>query len=186
MTLIPKTASWTKCSAGLKNKKPSLSSAVGTILTCEPTSRNVQNCKSLLLSKGIHPGQVFAATRGFVNLMLASGTEDDSARRHKGETSKKHLRDLVYEAVERNVSDIHIQVRPTYTKIRMRLHGELHLYAEWSEKLGREIAAVAFNKETDHATSHFNPNVPQDASMPLKIHAKKFVSVLRVCRHTRL
>jgi type II secretory ATPase GspE/PulE/Tfp pilus assembly ATPase PilB-like protein len=31
---------------------------------------------------------------------------------------------------------------------------------------------VAFNKETDHATSHFNPLVPQDASMPLKMQGK--------------
>jgi type II secretory ATPase GspE/PulE/Tfp pilus assembly ATPase PilB-like protein len=78
----------------------------------------------------------------------------------------------VYEAVQQGVSDIHIQVRATYTKIRMRQHGELHVYAEWSEKLGREIASVAFNKETDHATSHFNPSIPQDASMPLKIQGK--------------
>jgi len=149
-----------------------------TILSCDPTSRTVQNCKSLLLSKGIHPGQVYAASKPLLSLLLASGGEEDNAKRHKGETSasfsdqQRHLRDLVYEAVLQNVSDIHIQVRQTYTKIRMRQHGELRVYAEWSEKLGREIASVAFNKETDHATSHFNPLVPQDASMPLKMHGK--------------
>ncbi len=149
-----------------------------TILSSDPTSRSVQNCKSLLLGKGIHPGQVYAATKSFVSLILASGQEEDTAKKHKGETSnlfsdqQRHLRDLVYEAVAQGVSDIHIQVRQAYTKIRMRQHGELRLYAEWSERLGREIASVAFNKETDHATSHFNPLVPQDASMPLKIHGK--------------
>lgn len=149
-----------------------------TILSSEPTSRAVQNCKSLLLSKGIHPGQVYAATPALIGLILASGEEEEGSRRHKGETNisfsdqQKHLRDLVMEAVKQNVSDIHIQVRPAYTRIRMRQHGELRVYAEWSEKLGREIASVAFNKETDHATSHFNPLVPQDASMPLKIHGK--------------
>ena len=150
----------------------------GIILSCDPTSRTVQNCKSLLLSKGIHPGQVYAATQAFLSLLLASGEEDDLAKKQKGETNvsfsdqQRHLRDLVYEAVIQGVSDIHIQVRQTQTKIRMRQHGELKLFAEWSEKLGREIASVAFNKETDHATSHFNPLVPQDASMPLKIHGK--------------
>lgn len=150
----------------------------GLILSSDPTSRTVQNCKSLLLSKGIHPGQVYAATSALVGLMLASGEISDAERRHKGETSasfsdqQRHLRDLVYEAVLQDVSDIHIQVRQTYTKIRMRQHGELRVYAEWSERLGREIASVAFNKETDHATSHFNPLVPQDASMPLKIHGR--------------
>lgn len=149
-----------------------------TILAADPTSRTVQNCKSLLLSKGIHPGQVYAASESLISLLLASGGEDDEMRRQKGETSatfsdqQRHLRELVFEAVRQHVSDIHIQVRQTYTKIRMRQHGELRVYAEWSERLGREIASVAFNKETDHATSHFNPLVPQDASMPLKMQGK--------------
>ncbi len=153
-----------------------LKSAV--ILSSDPTSRGVQNCKSLLLSKGIHPGQVYAATPALIGLMLDSGDEEEGAKRIKGETTasfsdqQKHLRDLVMEAIKQNVSDIHIQVRQAYTRIRMRQHGELRVYAEWSEKLGREIASVAFNKETDHATSHFNPLVPQDASMPLKILGK--------------
>lgn len=149
-----------------------------TILSSDPTSRSVQNCKSLLLTKGIHPGPVYAATPALIGLLLASGQEEEESKRQKGETSisfsdqQKHLRDLVYEAVLQKVSDIHIQVRLGYSKIRMRQHGELHTFAEWSEKLGREIASVAFNKETDHATSHFNPLIPQDASMPLKIHGR--------------
>ncbi|MDR3478167.1 MAG: ATPase, T2SS/T4P/T4SS family [Gammaproteobacteria bacterium] len=149
-----------------------------TILSSNPSSRTVQNCKSLLLSKGIHPGLVYAANQSLISILLDSSREDESAKKQKGETStafsdqQKHLRDLVYEAVVQGVSDIHIQVRQTYSKIRMRQHGELRVYAEWSEKLGREIASVAFNKETDHATSHFNPIVPQDASMPLKIQGK--------------
>ncbi len=151
----------------------------GVILSSEPSSRVVQNCKSLLLSKGIHPGQVYATNQSLISVVLASGEGDEiSKKQKKGEAAgsisdqQKHLRDLVMEAVLQGVSDIHIQVRATYSKIRMRQHGELHVYAEWSEKLGREIASVAFNKETDHATSHFNPMVPQDASMPLKIHGK--------------
>jgi len=150
----------------------------GTILSADPTSRKIQNCKSIMLTKGIYPGQVYAATSSLIALLLATGEEEDEADKHVGETSvtfsdqQKHLRELVHEAARRNVSDIHIQVRQTYTKVRMRQHGELHVYAEWSEKMGREIASVAFNKETDHATSHFNPLVPQDASMPLKIQGK--------------
>jgi len=149
-----------------------------TILSSQPASRAVQNCKSFMLSKGIHPGSVYAATPSFIKLLLNSGEDEVISKKQKGETTtnfseqQRHLRDLVYEAVMQKVSDIHIQVRETYTKIRMRQHGELRLYAEWSERLGREIASVAFNKETDHATSHFNPLVPQDASMPLKMHGK--------------
>jgi type II secretory ATPase GspE/PulE/Tfp pilus assembly ATPase PilB-like protein len=149
-----------------------------TILSSEPSSRAVQNCKSVLLSRGIHPGTVFAATQSLISLLMASALEESNTLKLKGETTatfsdqQRHLRDLVLEAVLQGVSDIHIQVRATYTKIRMRQHGELRVYAEWSEKLGREIASVAFNKETDHATSHFNPLIPQDASMPLKVSGR--------------
>lgn len=148
------------------------------ILSSDPTSRTVQNCKSLMLSKGIHPGAVYAASFTLIGLLLASGNEDENHRRQKGEATatfsdqQRHLRDLVFEAVHQKVSDIHIQVREGRTTIRMRQHGELRVYAEWAEKLGREIASVAFNKETDHATSHFNPLIPQDASMPLKMNGR--------------
>ena len=99
-----------------------------TILASDPTSRAVQNCKSLMLSKGIHPGQVYGAVPSFIKLLLASGQEEDSAKKHKGETSttfsdqQRHLRDLVYEGVQHNGSRHHIQVRQTHTKIRMRQH----------------------------------------------------------------
>src|SRR5690606_24495539 len=74
------------------------------------------------------------------------------------------------EAVDADVSDIHIEVRSDVAKIRFRKFGELYLHAEWFPRIGREIAAVAFNKETDHATAHFNPLIPQDASMPLSLN----------------
>ncbi len=147
-----------------------------TILSSDPTSRSVQNCKSLMLSKGIYPGQVYAASNELMSLMLGDAREGRSqvgGKVTEFSEQQKHLRDLVMEAVKQNVSDIHIQVRQTFTRIRMRQHGELRVFAEWSERLGREIASVAFNKETDHATSHFNPIVPQDASMPLKIQGKE-------------
>src|SRR5690242_13542984 len=70
-----------------------------TILSSDPASRTVQNCKSLLLSKGVHPGQVFAATHSFINLLLASGEVDDVSKKQKGETTtsfseqQRHLRD---------------------------------------------------------------------------------------------
>lgn len=100
-----------------------------TILASEPTSRTVQNCKSFLLSRGIHPGQVYAASQGLIDMLLSSSEEDEETRKHKGENTasfsdqQRHLRELVFEAIRQTVSDIHIQVRQTYTKIRMRQHG---------------------------------------------------------------
>lgn len=144
----------------------------GVILTSNPTSRDIQNCKATLISYGIPPGRVYAATHNMISILLENeaGLEKTSNEKNKHTEitdRQQHLRNLVLEAIDRDVSDIHIEVRADKTKIRMRQHGDLTLYTEWSQQLGREIASVAFNKETDHATSHFNPLVPQDASMPL-------------------
>ena len=72
-----------KCLPGVKNKTILSVLKSATILSSEPTSRTVQNCKSLLLSKGIHPGQVYAATQSLLSLLLASGQEEEIAKNKK-------------------------------------------------------------------------------------------------------
>ncbi len=148
----------------------------GVILTTEPTSRNVQNCKTMLVNRGIRPGRVMVATQELLTMLLANVLDDEEKleERKKADaaiSSQQHrLRILIQEAVSADVSDIHIEVRADVAKIRFRKFGEMYLHAEWFPRLGREIASVAFNKETDHATAHFNPLVPQDASMPLRVN----------------
>ena len=147
----------------------------GLILTTEPTSREVQNCKIAMINRGLQPGKVMPAVPQLINVLkanVASNEEIEDQKRRDAEkisTQQQRLRILIQEAVELNVSDIHIEVRSDVAKIRFRKYGEMYLHAEWFPRLGRELASVAFNKETDHATAHFNPLVPQDASMPLRI-----------------
>jgi type II secretory ATPase GspE/PulE/Tfp pilus assembly ATPase PilB-like protein len=145
----------------------------GAILTSNPSSRAIQNCKIVMVNHGLHPGRVMAATRELVQILLANAELQEQKTQeldiHTVSTQQQRLRMLVKEAVLEGASDIHIEVRPDVAKIRFRIHGELYLHAEWIPKLGREIASVAFNKETDHAITHFNPMVPQNASMPLEI-----------------
>ncbi len=152
----------------------------GTILTVNPAAREVQNCKIMMVNRGMRPGKVLQATPEFIALLLASAEQvqedSDTARVVDVSTmssQQQRLRQLVQEAVAANVSDIHIEVRQEVAKIRFRKYGELYLHAEWFSRLAREVAAVAFNKETDHATAHFNPLIPQDASMPILISGQE-------------
>lgn len=148
----------------------------GLILTSDPGSRDVQNCKTIMINKGMRPGKTLVASPAVISLLLANIANDEEMEAEKAKAvesfsnQQKRLRMLIQEAVDADVSDIHIEVRADVAKIRFRKFGELYLHAEWFPRIGREIAAVAFNKETDHATAHFNPLVPQDASMPLALN----------------
>lgn len=146
----------------------------GLILAVDPSSRTVQNCKILLSSKNIRPRRVVPATETLIKLLLSGAKEEDRFEEILNDPNnvslqQQRLRLLVGEAIAEQVSDIHIEVRQDVTHVRFRRHGELYLHTEWTARVGREVSAVAFNRETDHAITHFNPIVPQTASMPLHI-----------------
>ena len=144
----------------------------GSILSSNPSSRAVQNCKIVMMHQGLRPEKVIPANSSLIKILLENAEEEGEEEQITAETvsaQQQRLRILVKEALSAKASDIHIEVRPEIAKIRFRKNGDLYLHAEWLPKLGREVASVAFNKETDHAITHFNPLIPQSASMPLVI-----------------
>jgi type II secretory ATPase GspE/PulE/Tfp pilus assembly ATPase PilB-like protein len=144
----------------------------GTILCSNPASRIVQNCKIVMQNKGLIPGAVYPATTSLITILLENAADPHAASTENPivvSTQQQRLRMLVKEALNAEASDIHIEVRSDIARIRFRSHGELYLHAEWIPKLAREVISVAFNKETDHAVTHFNSLTPQNASMPLVI-----------------
>lgn len=146
----------------------------GSILSSNPSSRIVQNCKVVMANSGLEFKQVLPATSTLISILLENAiAEGDVVAEKKtlvNTQQQKRLRNLVREALDIKATDIHIEVRSKVAKIRFRKHGELFLHAEWLPNLAREVVSVAFNKETDHAVTHFNPLVPQSASMPLVIN----------------
>lgn len=152
----------------------------GLILTSRPADRTVHNCKNLMRQHGLHIGKVIAASDSLCKVLLTSVSKEELAEtqnlseiteeaEQEISEQQERLRILVKEAIQADVSDLHIEVRADVTKVRFRKYGDLYLHAEWFPRVGREVASVAFNKETDHATQHFNPLVPQNASMPLDV-----------------
>lgn len=144
----------------------------GNVLTCDPTSRSIQNCKIMMTNRGMQPGKVILASKELIEILLANSSPADNRELLDPSivsVQQQRLRMMIRDAIHDQASDIHIEVRADFCRVRFRKHGELYLHAEWSSKVGRELAAVAFNRETDHAISHFNPMVPQSASMPMQI-----------------
>lgn len=149
----------------------------GAILSGNPSDRKVQNCKIVMINHGLTPKRVRAATNGLINMLLVNAEANTKNEMPKlvpvVSAQQQRLRMLVREAMTVEASDIHIEVRQDIARIRFRRHGELYLHAEWLPQLGREVSSVAFNRETDHANTHFNPLVPQSASMPLQIDGRE-------------
>ncbi len=148
----------------------------GLILSSNPVARDVQNCKAVLLEQHITPKEVLPATNQLISILLQSSVKEEGVSEEElvamTTNQQQRLRTLVKEAIEAGASDIHLEVREAGTRVRFRKQGELYLHAKWASKAGKEIASVAFNKETDQSTAHFNPLVPQDASMPLEIEGR--------------
>lgn len=164
---MPDMLSWCRC------QKTLVVLLSGHILSSEPNSRAVQNCRIVMRDKGLHPGTVYPATSTLIQFLLDNATEKSDPHELaivNVSDQQQRLRLLVKAALDIEASDIHLEVRSQIARIRLRKHGELFLHAEWLPKLAREIVSVAFNKETDHAISHFNPLVPMNASMLLEIN----------------
>jgi type II secretory ATPase GspE/PulE/Tfp pilus assembly ATPase PilB-like protein len=148
----------------------------GLVLASNPASRSVQNCKIVMTGKGLKPGKIIPATAELISLLLGNAEHEGDqiiADASAISAQQQRLRLLIGEALREKVSDIHIEVRQDVAHIRFRKHGELYLHAEWAPRIGREIAAVAFNRETDHNITHFNPLVPQTASMPMHVEGQE-------------
>lgn len=150
----------------------------GVILSSDPGSREIQNCKIVMMHQGLRPGKVVPATSSLIKIFIENAEEavkigGVEAGVEAVSVQQQRLRMIVKEALRAKVSDIHLEIRQHLARIRFRKHGELYVHAEWLPKLGREIASVAFNKETDHSILHFNPLVPQSASMPLVIDGRE-------------
>jgi len=148
----------------------------GLLLSSNPASRSVQNCKIVMIGKGLPFKKIIPASSTLIRLLLASAKEEETQLEEEYladpdtiSLQQQRLRMLVSEAIQEQVSDIHIEVRQDVARVKFRQHGELMLHTEWSARVGREVAAVAFNHETDHAITHFNPLIPQNASMPLHV-----------------
>lgn len=144
----------------------------GKILSSEPSSRAIQNCRIVMMDRGLTPGPVYPAKAALIQFLLENAVETSDGIQVSEQSvseQQQRLRLLVKAALDIDASDIHIEVRSKVARIRMRKHGELFLHAEWLPKLAREVVSVAFNKETDHAISHFNPLIPMSASMLLQL-----------------
>ena len=70
--LDPKDRAMPRWSSGADARAIYVVLSSGLILTCNPTSRAVQNCKIVMINKGMRPGRVIAGTSQLIQVLLAN------------------------------------------------------------------------------------------------------------------
>jgi type II secretory ATPase GspE/PulE/Tfp pilus assembly ATPase PilB-like protein len=98
--------------------------------------------------------------------IIYESTENQKTREEQERTATKiqiEFDDLVTEALNTDVSDIHIEVRRDEAKVRFRKNGDLFEYNQWPVRYARVMAGVIYQVIADEKDTTFDEMKPQDA-----------------------
>lgn len=98
--------------------------------------------------------------------IIYESTENQKSREEQERTASKiqiEFDDLITQAMEMDVSDIHIEVRRDEAKVRFRKNGDLFDFIPWSVRYARVMAGVIYQVIADEKDTTFDEFKPQDA-----------------------
>lgn len=132
------------------------------ILASAPHSRSVQNCKVVMLNKGLQPGPVISASQHLIKTLLATlNTYSNAPQSTTQNALWQRLCLLIQDAVHHRASHIHLEIREEFALIRLRKFGILYFYAEWLPDLAQQITRELFKKQNNPSKTLFNPAIAQ-------------------------
>jgi type II secretory ATPase GspE/PulE/Tfp pilus assembly ATPase PilB-like protein len=153
--------------------------ASGRVLYAKADPRGFANLRALIQSRherdfptGI---RLVPARQGLISKILEDARAETVLQASDGPSheelsqARQRLRSIVASAVERDVSDVHLEIRGREAVLKFRRYGMLEEYERWPSSAARAIAAAAFNFDTDQADGHLQPTRPQDASMSIEV-----------------
>lgn len=80
---------------------------------------------------------------------------------------------ILKNGLERNASDIHIEVRRTEANIRMRVNGVLLHFQQLSVRYAMDLAQVVYSVIAEEKDVTFNPNITQDAVIDREVGGRR-------------
>jgi type II secretory ATPase GspE/PulE/Tfp pilus assembly ATPase PilB-like protein len=98
--------------------------------------------------------------------IIYESTENQKSREEQERTATKiqiEFDDLITQAMNADVSDIHIEVRRDEAKVRFRKNGDLFDFIPWSVRYARVMAGVIYQVIADEKDTTFDEFKPQDA-----------------------
>ncbi len=160
-----------------KEKKTILALQNGVILTSDPKSSDLHNCKNLMESYSLGTRKVLEVDQEILAKIYAHYKEKKSfsklTKHFSSSQQQAILYNLIRQAYDEGISDIHIEVRQDKTTVRVRRFGDLEVLANWPAQLGMEVAAVAFNSESSQSVEGFNPMKVQNTAMDLFYNSER-------------
>lgn len=116
-------------------------------------------------TKGYRNVPISYATSNVIQIIYEEASKIVSAEEEAKETSEleNDYDDLLLEAVDNNISDIHIEVRRDSAVVRWRKDGILIPKAEWPVQYARRFAMVIYQVIAEEKDVTFKEHEPQDA-----------------------
>lgn len=127
--------------------------------------QNLLSIRERIRSKGYKNVTVEYATAGIIEIIYEDGMKSSSEEEEAAATSElqNDYDDLLREAVEDSVSDIHIEVRRDFSVVRYRKDGILAQRYEWPVQYARRLASVVYQVIAEEKDITFKEGEPQDA-----------------------
>lgn len=132
-------------------------------------NKNIENIKLRLLTSG---NKVFITVADEDGKLIEEiyktakeGVKDDDKDYSKSDGIAGEVNDLFLKAVRQGVSDIHLEVRKGYAKVRARINGRISNFysTAFAETTGLEWGRVIYQVMSSISNATFNPKIQQDA-----------------------
>lgn len=141
-------------------------------------SRYKMNYKHYLNISKDHPGPQYRVVKCkeqeiLDSIYISVYTEDEDDIDKFDSEVINEVNDLISEAIVSNVSDVHIEVRESMSKIRFRKNGALFTKSQITYLKGEKMGVVLYQALSTESGVVFNPSVPQDAMVDSKFNGTR-------------
>lgn len=120
-----------------------------------------------------HTATVGMCKAGLVQLVYQKALEMEGKKQKQQSPMVLHFMELLADAMRKNVSDIHIEVRRNEAKVRYRIDGRLKVIASWTQGFAFSFCQVVYSVVAEEQDVTFRPEVPQDALIDKQVEGER-------------
>lgn len=129
--------------------------------------------KEMCVTAGYHSIRKLIANSQVIQLIYEENKKKSVEKQlEEAEGLQKDFSNLISDALEQGVSDVHIEVRRDEARVRFRKNGFLKNHSPWTTTYARTMATVIYQVIAAEQDVTFNENLPQAALIDHVINGK--------------